>query len=468
MPTSDVIQLPPQLPDALILELQAIFGERFTTAMAILEHHGRDESTYPLTLPQAVVFANSTDEVVSLVKLCNQFEVPIIPFAAGTSLEGHVLAIHGGISLDLNQMNQVVAIQTEDLTATVQPAVRRKQLNVELKDTGYFFPIDPGADASIGGMTATRASGTNAVRYGSMRENVLALTVVLANGEVIKTGTQAKKSSAGYDLTRLFVGSEGTLGIITEITVKIYPIPQEVAAGICCFSNITDAVQTVIEIIQSGIPIARVELLDELAIQAINQYSKLSLQEKPTLFFEFADSTSSVKEQAEFAQEVAKNHGGQDFEWATHQEDRSRLWQARHDAYFACLQIKPGARIITTDVCVPISKLAHCIEETRKDLDASYLPATILGHVGDGNYHVLLVLDPLNQQDFTEAKQLNAAIVHRALKLGGTCTGEHGVGMHKIDFLIEEHGSGAIAVMHSIKQALDPKNIMNPGKILRS
>ncbi len=316
-------------------------------------------------------------------------------------------------------------------------------------------------------MCATRASDTNAVRYGTMRENVLALTVVTASGEIIKTGTQAKKSSAGYDLTRLFVGSEGTLGVITEITLKIYPHSEDIAAAICSFASVTEAVNAVIEVIQAGIPVARVELVDELAIKAINQYSNLSLIEKPALFFEFIGSSQSLKEQAEFAQEIAKNNGGVDFEWATRPEDRARLWHARHNAYFACLQLQPGCRSISTDVCVPISKLAQCISETRQELDASWLKALILGHVGDGNYHVLLAIDPNNPADLEEAERLNSGIVHRALQLGGTCTSEHGVGMHKINFLVDEHGAGAIEVMRSIKKALDPKNIPNLGKFLK-
>lgn len=455
------------LPEDFIVEIKALFGERFSVSPPVLDHHGRDESSYPLLAPQAVVFANTTEEVSALIKICSRFGIPVIPFGAGTSLEGHVLPIQGGITLDLNNMNHILAIHPEDMIVTVEPAVRRKQLNTALKDTGYFFPVDPGADASIGGMCATRASGTNAVHYGTMRENVLALTVVTASGEIIHTGTHAKKSSAGYDLTRLFVGSEGTLGIITEITLKIYPQPEEIAAAICNFSSVTDAVNTVIEVIQMGIPVARVELVDELAINAINQYSKLSLKPLPTLFFEFVGSPHSVKEQAQLAQEIAKTHAGHDFEWATHPEDRARLWHARHNAYFACLQLQAGCRIINTDVCVPISKLAQCIDETRKDLNESWIKAPILGHVGDGNYHVLLVIDPNKPDDFQEAERLNDAIVQRALRLGGTCTGEHGVGMHKIDFLEDEHGSAAIEVMRTIKRALDPKNILNPGKMIR-
>lgn len=465
MSKNEIIVKP--LSERLMNELELVFGERFTVSLPVLAHHGRDESTYQALAPQAVVFANSTEEVAQLVKICNRYEVPIIPFGAGTSLEGHILPIHGGITLDLNNMNHILAIHPEDMIVTVEPGVRRKQLNAELKDTGYFFPVDPGADASIGGMCATRASGTNAVRYGTMRENVLGLKVVTASGEIINTGTQAKKSSAGYDLTRLFVGSEGTLGIITEITLKIYPQPEDIAAAICSFPNISDAVNTVIEVIQMGIPVARVELVDELAIGAINQYSKLAITPLPTLFFEFIGSSHSVKEQAEFAQEIAKNHFGQDFEWATHPEDRARLWHARHNAYFACLQLQAGCRIMNTDVCVPISKLAQCIVQTREDLDRSWLKAPILGHVGDGNYHVLLVIDPNKEGDLKEAERLNSLIVQRALKLGGTCTGEHGVGMHKINFLVDEHGAEAIEVMRAIKTALDPKNILNPGKMIK-
>lgn len=455
------------LPTEFIQKLTTLFGERLSTSHAVLEHHSHDESSYPPALPQAVVFANTTEEIAQLVKLCNQFAVPIVPVAAGTSLEGHVLPIHGGIALNMNNLNQIVGVYPEDLIAVVQPAVRRKQLNAELKDTGFFFPIDPGADASIGGMTATRASGTNAVRYGTMRENVLALTVVTATGEIIRTGTQAKKSSAGYDLTRLYVGSEGTLGIITEITVRIYPQPENLAAAICSFPTIMDAVSTVIEVIQLGVPISRVELVDQLAIQAINQYSKLNLKEQPTLFFEFSGSSQSIKEQTELVQEIVKTHLGQDFEWATHPEDRARLWHARHNAYFACLQLQAGARIMNTDVCVPISKLAQCIEETQNQLKRSWLKAPILGHVGDGNYHVLLVIDPNNPKDLEEAERLNSLIVHQAIELGGTCTGEHGVGMHKMEFLKDEFGQDAIDIMCSIKRALDPNNILNPGKIVK-
>jgi D-lactate dehydrogenase (cytochrome) len=347
----------------------------------------------------------------------------------------------------------------------VQPGISRKQLNEALKDTGLFFPIDPGADASIGGMSATRASGTNAVRYGTMRENVLSLSVVLADGRVIKTGTRARKSSAGYDLTRLFVGSEGTLGVIVEITVRLYPQPEAVSAAVCAFPSMGDAVRATIETIQMGVPVARVEFLDSLAVRAINRHSNLTFRESPMLFFEFHGTESSVKEQAETVQEIVAQNNGTDFEWATRPEDRSRLWNARHNAYFAMLQLKPGSRAVTTDVCVPISRLAECVIETEQDLKASTLPCPIVGHVGDGNFHVAMLLDPAKPEEFEEAERINHRIVERALRMGGTCTGEHGVGLHKMGFMIEEHGEDAISVMRSIKHALDPKNLMNPGKI---
>lgn len=366
-------------------------------------------------------------------------------------------------------MNRVLSVHPEDLTVTVEPGVTRKQLNADIRDTGLFFPIDPGADASIGGMCATRASGTNAVRYGTMRENVLNLTVVTADGRVIKTANRARKSSAGYDLTRLFIGSEGTLGIITEITLRLYPQPEAVSAAVCAFPGMGDAVCAVIDTIQMGVPVARVEFVDALAIRAINRYDKLSLPELPTLFFEFHGSAHGVQEQAETVQAIAAEHRGQGFEWATRPEDRSRLWNARHNAYFAFLQLKPGCRAVTTDVCVPISRLADCVAETEQDLLASplKLPAPIVGHVGDGNFHVALLVDPDKPEELEEAERINRRIVARAIAMDGTCTGEHGVGLHKMDFLVAEHGDDAIDLMRSVKQALDPKHILNPGKIFR-
>ncbi|MFN3566372.1 MAG: FAD-binding oxidoreductase, partial [Burkholderiaceae bacterium] len=382
------------LPPAFLSALQARFGERCSTAAAVRDHHGRDESPFPPTPPDAVVFAQSTDDVAALVKLCADWRVPVIAFGVGSSLEGHLLAIAGGVCVDLSRMNRVIAVNPEDLTVTVQAGVTRKQLNDEIRHTGLFFPIDPGADATIGGMVATRASGTNAVRYGTMRENVLALTVVTAEGKVIRTSRRAKKSSAGYDLTRLFVGSEGTLGIATEVTLKLYPQPEAVSAATCSFPSVDAAVKTTIATIQMGVPIARCELLDALTVRAVNAHSRLGLPELPLLLFEFHGSAASVREQAETVQQLAREHGGQDFQWATNAEDRSRLWTARHNAYFACLQLKPGARSFTTDVCVPISRLAECIGETIADLATSFLPAPILGHVGDGNFHCAILANP--------------------------------------------------------------------------
>jgi D-lactate dehydrogenase (cytochrome) len=452
-------------PAALLDALKSAFGERLSTSEAVREHHGRDESPFDPQLPDAVVFATSTADVQAAVGLCAQYGVPIIAHGNGSSLEGHLLAVQGGVSIDLTGMNQVISINAEDLTVTVEPGISRKQLNEALKDTGLFFPIDPGADASIGGMTATRASGTNAVRYGTMRENVLALAVVTADGRVIRTGTRARKSSAGYDLTRLFVGSEGTLGVITEITVRLYPQPEAVSAAVCAFPSMGDAVRATIETIQMGVPVARIEFLDSLAVRAINRHSNLNFRESTMLFFEFHGTESSVKEQAETVQEIVAQNAGTDFEWATRPEDRSRLWNARHNAYFAMLQLKPGSRAVTTDVCVPISRLAECVLETEQDLKQSTLPCPIVGHVGDGNFHVAMLLDPAKPEEREEAERINQRIVQRALRMGGTCTGEHGVGLHKMGFMVDEHGEDAIAVMRSIKHALDPDNLMNPGKI---
>jgi len=455
------------LPAGFVEQLAQRFGANLSTATAVREHHGRDESPYAPMLPDAVVFAESTEDVAAAVALCARFRVPLIPYGVGSSLEGHLLAVQGGVSVDLSRMNHVLAVNGEDLTVTVQAGVTRKQLNEEIKTTGFFFPIDPGADATIGGMTATRASGTNAVRYGTMRENVLGLTVVTAEGKVIRTSRRAKKSSAGYDLTRVFVGSEGTLGVITEITLRVYPQPEAISAATCSFPSVEAAVNTTITTIQLGVPIARCELLDALTVKAVNAHSKLGLPELPLLLFEFHGSAASVKEQAEAVQEIAREHGAQDFKWTSSPEERTRLWTARHNAYFACLQLKAGCRSFTTDVCVPISRLAECITETERDTAASTLPCPILGHVGDGNFHVAILADPADPRECEEAERLNQRIVGRALKMDGTCTGEHGVGMHKMDFLIEEHGSDAVDLMARIKRAFDPLNILNPGKIVR-
>ncbi len=455
-----------EVPQALLAALAQRFGANCSTAQIVREQHGRDESAFTtVPPPAAVVFAESTQDVADAVALAAQFKVPVIPFGVGSSLEGHLLAVQGGISLDVGRMNRVLSINAEDLTVTVQPGVTRKQLNEEIKNTGLFFPIDPGADATIGGMSATRASGTNAVRYGTMRENVLALEVVTASGEVIRTGTRAKKSSAGYDLTRLMVGSEGTLGVMTEITLRLYPLPEAVSAAVCSFPSIEAAVQTTIAIIQMGVPIARVELIDSNTVRMVNAYAKLGLNESPMLLMEFHGSPNGVKEQAETVQEVASEHGGQSFEWATTPEERTRLWTARHNAYFAAIQSRAGCRAISTDTCVPISRLADCLLDSVAEADASGIPYFLVGHVGDGNFHFGYLIDPNIPAERETAEKLNLQLVQRALALEGTCTGEHGIGLHKMDFLLSETGHGAVDMMRTIKRALDPHNIMNPGKI---
>ncbi|MFO1059871.1 MAG: FAD-linked oxidase C-terminal domain-containing protein [Dongiaceae bacterium] len=452
--------------DQVIAELSALLGDRLSTAHAIRDRHGRDESYHAAHAPDAVAFAHSTEEVAAIMRLCAAHGVPVVPFGTGTSLEGHVAALQGGITIDLGQMNRVLRVSAEDLDVTVQAGVTRKQLNAELKQYGLFFPIDPGADASLGGMAATRASGTNAVRYGTMRENVLGLTVVLADGRVIHTGGRARKSAAGYDLTRLFVGSEGTLGIITEVTLRLYGIPEAMSAAVVSFATIEGAVQTVIQTIQLGIPVARIELIDDVQMRAINRYSKLDYPEQPTLFFEFHGTERGVVEQAEQVGAIAEGHGAGGFQWATKAEDRNRLWQARHNAFYAALALRPGAKGWPTDVCVPISRLAECITAVKADVEASGLLAPLVGHVGDGNFHLAFIVDPDDAGELERAKQLNERMVMRALALGGTCTGEHGVGYGKIDFLAAEHPD-ALPVMRAIKQALDPAGLLNPGKILR-
>ena len=456
---------PRHLPEVLATALQARFGAQYSSAMAVREQHGRDESAFTVAPPQAVVFAESTRDVADAVALAAEHRVPVIPFGVGSSLEGHLLAVQGGISLDVGRMTQVLSVNAEDLTVTVQPGVTRKALNEAVKSEGLFFPIDPGADASLGGMAATRASGTNAVRYGTMRENVLALEVVTASGEVIRTGTRARKSSAGYDLTRLMVGSEGTLGVITELTLKLYPLPEAISAATCSFPSIEAAVRCVIQVIQLGVPIARCELIDVNTVRMVNTHSKLGLREDNMLLMEFHGSPASVKEQAETVQEIAADFGGQAFEWATTPEERTRLWTARHNAYFAAIQSKPGCRAISTDTCVPISKLADCLLDSVAEADASSLPYFLVGHVGDGNFHFGYLIDPNSAAERAEAEALNHQLVGRALALGGTCTGEHGVGLHKMGFLVTEAGEGAVEMMRTIKRALDPHNILNPGKI---
>lgn len=446
-------------------EFEKAFGTQFVTSLSVREHHARDESAYDKTLPEAVIFARSVDDVVKVVKLCHKHSIPVVAFGAGTSIEGHILPIHGGITLDLSEMNKVLSVDDQDFTVTVEPGVLRHQLNDEIRHTGLYFPIDPGANASIGGMVSTRASGTTAVKYGTMRENVLSLKVVTASGELIRTSSRAAKSSAGYDLTRLFIGSEGTLGIVVEITLKVYPVPEEIIAAVCAFPSLEDAVNCTVMIRQSGTNIGRVEFLDANAIKAVNQYSHLGLKELPTLFFEFHGSSTGVQEQIALIKELAQECGGADFEWASKTEERSRLWTARHNAYFASLQLRPNSRSITTDVCVPISALARCVSETAEDLKTIQFPWTMLGHVGDGNFHVLMMIDPHNDEERAQAEALNHRLVQRAIAMDGTCTGEHGIGIHKMEFLKEELGLSVVDMMRQVKHALDPKNILNPGKI---
>ena len=441
------------------------FGERFQQSEALRRQHGHNTTWLANQAPDAVVFPESTAEVAEIVRICADHRVPVIPFGVGSSLEGHVNAPGGGISIDTSRMNQVVAVHAEDLDVVVQPGVTRKQLNDYLRDTGLFFPIDPGADATLGGMAATRASGTNAVRYGTMRENVINLTAVMADGSIVKTGSRAKKSSAGYDLTRLIVGSEGTLGVITELTVRVHGIPEAIAGGVCPFETIEGACNATILTIQTGLPVARIELLDALQVKACNAYSKLGLAEKPTLFVEFHGTAESVKEQSERFGEIARECGGGDFVWATKPEERSKLWQARHDVYWSALGLRPGARAAATDVCVPISRLAECVTETVADLAASGLVAPIVGHVGDGNFHVTMLVDMEDADEVERSEAFVGRLNMRAIGMEGTCTGEHGVGQGKMKYLEYEHGAG-LAVMRTIKRALDPQNIMNPGKVI--
>lgn len=454
------------LHEGVLKELRDIVGERLSTADAVREQHGHDESFHAVAPPDAVVFAETTEEVQRVVQICARHKIPVVPFGAGTSLEGHVCALQGGVSINVGGMNKILSVNAEDLDCRVQPGVRRKQLNEYLRDTGLFFPIDPGADASIGGMASTRASGTNAVRYGTMMDNVRGLEVVMADGRIIRTGGRAKKSAAGYDLTRLFVGSEGTLGIITEVTLKLHGIPETISAAVCPFPDMESAVNTVILTIQAGVPVARMELLDSLQIEACNAYSKLDLAVTPTLFFEFHGSESGVADQIETVRAIASDFGGSDFQWASKAEDRNRLWEARHNAYYAGLALRPGCKGFSTDVCVPISRLTECILETQADVAESGIVAPLVGHVGDGNFHLVVVIDPDDADEMARADALNHRLVKRAIAMGGTCTGEHGVGYGKIDFLEEEHGS-AISAMRDLKRAFDPDNIMNPGKILR-
>ncbi|ROR32424.1 FAD-binding oxidoreductase [Inmirania thermothiophila] len=451
--------------DRVIERLRDRFGRRLSTAAAVREQHGRDESWHPPAPPDAVVFARSTEEVAAVVAACAEHRVPLIPFGAGTSLEGHVAALHGGICLDLAGLDRILAVHAEDLDAVVEAGVTRRRLNEHLRDTGLFFPVDPGADATLGGMAATAASGTNAVRYGTMRENVLALTVVLPDGSVVRTGTRARKSAAGYDLTRLMVGSEGTLGVITELTLRLHGIPEAVSAAVCPYPSVRAAVDTVILTIQSGIPVARIELMDETSMEAVNRYARLDHAVAPTLFFEFHGSPVEVEEQARRVGEIAAELGAGAFRWATRSEERNRLWRARHDAYYALKALRPGGTGWATDVCVPISRLAECIEETRRDLEGLPMPVGLLGHVGDGNFHLAFIVDPDDPAELAQVKAVNERLVARALAMEGTCTGEHGIGHGKLEALRAEHGD-LLPAMAAIKRALDPHGIMNPGKVV--
>jgi D-lactate dehydrogenase (cytochrome) len=450
--------------DALTQRLMGEYGERAVTSHAIREQHSHGEGLADAGMPDIVVFPKTNDEVASIARVCNAARIPVIAFGVGTSLEGHVAALYGGVCIDLSQMDRVLEVNDADLDCRVQAGVTREQLNAELKGTGLFFPIDPGANATLGGMAATRASGTNAVRYGTMRENVLGLTVVTADGRIIRTGSRARKSSAGYDLTRLFVGSEGTLGIITEVQLRLYGLPEAMSAAVCQFADLKGAVDSVIVAMQLGIPVARIELLDDVQMDACIRFSHLTGYEaKPTLFFEFHGSEAGVREQAETIEAIVAEHGGSRFQWAIAQEERSRLWKARHDAYYAALALAPGRQAFATDACVPISKLTECVLETQADVVESGLIAPIVGHVGDGNFHLVVLFDPAQAEERAKAESLAARVSLRAIRMGGTCTGEHGIGVHKLDALVAEHGE-AVSLMQAIKRALDPNDILNPGK----
>jgi D-lactate dehydrogenase (cytochrome) len=451
---------------AVVAALAAKFGNRLVTSQAVREQHANTTTWIANQPPDAVVFPQAAEEVQDIVRICAERRVPVIPFGTGTSLEGHINAPYGGVSIDFRDMNRVLAVNAQDLDCVIEPGITRKQLNEHLRDQGLFFPLDPGADASLGGMAATRCSGTNAVRYGTMKDNVLALKVVLANGDLMTTGRRAKKSSAGYDLTRLMVGAEGTLGVITELTLKLSGIPEAISAGVCPFPSVEAACNATIATIQFGVPVARIELLDELQVKATNLYSKLALPEVPMLFVEFHGSPAGVAEQAERFGEIARDLGGGPFEWATKPEDRSRLWQARHDAYWAGRALRPGAQALATDVCVPISRLAECVTATQREIAELGLVAPILGHVGDGNFHLTLLVDMADEAEVKAAKTLCERLVERAFAMDGTCTGEHGVGQGKMKYLAGELGGAALASMAAIKRALDPQDIMNPGKIV--
>jgi D-lactate dehydrogenase (cytochrome) len=457
--------LSPETVKALVGDLNARFGNRVATSQAVREQHGHTTTWIANSPPDAVLFAEEREDVIDAVGICAKHDAPIVPFGAGSSLEGHVNALFGGLSIDFSRMNRVLAVHAEDLDCVVEPGITRKALNSHLRDSGLFFPIDPGADASIGGMAATRASGTNAVRYGTMKDNVLSLGIVTAEGKFIRTASRAKKSSAGYDLTRLYVGSEGTLGVIVEVTLRLAGVPESIAGGHCPFPDVRSACLTTIETIQSGIPIARIELLDELQVRACNAYSKLSLPETPMLFVEFHGSEESVAEQSRRFGEIVEGNGGGPFAWTTNPEERTKLWQARHDVYWSALGLRPGGRTFATDVCVPISRLADCVEQTQADLAESGLIAPIVGHVGDGNFHVSPVIDMSSPEEIARAEAFGERLALRAIGMGGTCTGEHGVGQKKIPYLVAEHGEDALDLMRRVKAAIDPRNMFNPGKI---
>ena len=450
--------------DALTRRLRDDYGERAIVSRAVREQHAHGEGLADAGVPDIVVFPQTNGEVASIVRGCNAARIPVIAFGVGTSLEGHVAALYGGVCVDLSQMNRVLEVNAEDLDCRVQAGVTREQLGIELKGTGLFFPIDPGANATLGGMASTRASGTNAVRYGTMRDNVLGLTVVTADGRTIHTGNRARKSSAGYDLTRLFVGSEGTLGIITEVQLRLYGLPEAISAAVCQFADLKGAVDSVIVAMQLGIPVARIELLDDVQMDACIRYSQLGeFAAKPTLFFEFHGTEAGVREQAGMIESIANDHGGSQFQWATKPEERSRLWKARHNAYYAALALAPGKQAFATDACVPISRLTDCVLETQADIESTGLVAPIVGHVGDGNFHLVVLFDPAVAGEREKAEGLAARVSRRAIAMGGTCTGEHGVGVHKLDALVAEHGE-AVSLMQAIKRALDPNDILNPGK----
>ncbi len=453
--------------DRLVADLRSRFSDRAVTSEAMREQHSHGEGIPDAGLPDVVVFPNTNEEVAEIARRCFAARVPIVPFGAGTSLEGHVAALAGGVCIDFANMNRVLEVNVDSLDCLVQAGVRRVELNTELRSSGLFFPIDPGANASIGGMTATRASGTNAVRYGTMRENVLGLTVVTPDGRIVHTGGRARKSAAGYDLTRLYIGSEGTLGIVTEIRLRLYGLPEEVQAAVCQFPDLPSAVNTVIAAMQTGIPVARIELLDDVQMDACIRFSKLEeFEAKPTLFIEFHGSPAGVKDQVEALQMISDEHGGSSYAWASRPEDRTRLWKARHQVYEASLALAPGKRVMATDACVPISRLADCILETRTDIEKTGLVAPIVGHVGDGNFHLNVIFNPDDPADRERADGLAARVAQRAIAMGGTCTGEHGIGLHKFDWMETEHGE-AVELMRTIKRALDPHNIMNPGKTIR-